>query len=1312
MHPIAARGHHLPFHDPAFTWEHFEGFCCDFLNAGPRLRGADGKERQIVNVSRYGSVGHSQRGIDLRARMDNGEEWAFQCKHVKKWLLSDTERVVDECNYTASRKFLFVTAKVSPGCRDVMRRFPEWVLYDKEDLEREVLLGLEKPDAARLISQYFGPGCAETLLGIPSASPFVTAEAFFAQDQDRERCLTHNLKLVGHQQVLNRLDRFMATKRTRVALLVSMPGMGKSRILKEWSRSFGDRHPDFHVRFVWKDVSAMDQVLETMRKPTVLVLDDARPGEDRLRTLYRHLPHRPNIKLVLSLRSGSLHDIQHELTDAGYDLSQIGEPIELKPLSRSENLALADEALGPELMDDHRLALADVSSECPLIAVLAAGLLRQGKLSHSDFRDHDTFRHHFFDTLLREAKPVEEHFGPEVTRDTLKLVALLGPAPRDRNFLSACSSFLGGGTQPHRVSSLLEELKRVGLMIEPEAGLQVVPELLADHLAYSACYTTTGLSTSFAERCLEHFSQTRFPSLLRRLASAESRATLVPGSRVTKDSVVEPLWRLFEERFKQSEFSEQCADLQEWSHIAHLLPSRTLHLARLAMEKGTEQGAGVLVHETYERKLLGRMPRGIPSILRPLAQSSRSYVRPCLDLLWELMCTEVLTEDLGSDSALTVMGDIVSFKVWKPLEIQSESLTWLESKLMQDVAWREPGRAGLVLKTLLGPIFVPLMEERWNTEQHIHSRTVPVSLAKTAALRDRALALCRRLATPGSVSVTLAVIQVLEMATGRLQFRQVEAPSLAQIEYQRKWLRERVKALDLLHEIVGKCGSELVRFRVRQVLLRPAFTEIEKEFATAGERVLAAIPSTLELRVLIAAMSCSWDEYPPPSREAIEGWGESAQRNWSELIRTTAAELLDKTSTPTALLAQLETWQHAWVSEKFSPGFRPLLRAIAIVDARRSLELATAVIESKSPSFGPLLDELIMHPTVSQPDHRLRLCDHAVQTNSEPILMGTIEVMLWWRQEGSMPEAAWKLTQTLAATASLRLAERLVDFVWFNRQAAGERDWAILSRLPIHADAPGLATLIVTRAADLLRQPYRPTTDMVDGVLSRLETLLSFPGHEMEHVISAFAAAYPGRVFMLFWLRGMRGLEGFPGFQLDSFTLSGAIEDPEVGSVVEKLLQSFEAGSIPGRFESTALQNALWGEEGSARTRLSRFIEAASTAEQLEWFAGLIADWPHSWFLLTEPDLVRAVLAKALPLDAVLHERLIQKLARLDSMREQFSEEASQDWRDRLATAETLAHQYASDVHLGAVYRRCVELERDAGARRWQVLAAPVGESS
>ena len=110
--------------------------------------------------------------------------------------------------------------------------------------------------------------------------------------------------MIGRREWLQDLDAFVADEKTRVFFLVGPGGIGKSRLLYEWSREFAQRHKGCTLRFVSDSSGDFATALDETAKPLVLGFDDAHRLDEVRRVLLAQLPAREDIKLVLAVRPG------------------------------------------------------------------------------------------------------------------------------------------------------------------------------------------------------------------------------------------------------------------------------------------------------------------------------------------------------------------------------------------------------------------------------------------------------------------------------------------------------------------------------------------------------------------------------------------------------------------------------------------------------------------------------------------------------------------------------------------------------------------------------------------------------------------------------------------------------------------------------------------------------------------------------------------------------------------------------------------------------------------------------------------------
>ena len=97
--------------------DEFELLLLGFLRSHPKLtvsRGGKEISSRVIEATTYARVGRPQGGIDVKAIMEGGETWVFQCKRVKSWNRSQTGGAIAEATFAANHYILVLTCN-PPG---------------------------------------------------------------------------------------------------------------------------------------------------------------------------------------------------------------------------------------------------------------------------------------------------------------------------------------------------------------------------------------------------------------------------------------------------------------------------------------------------------------------------------------------------------------------------------------------------------------------------------------------------------------------------------------------------------------------------------------------------------------------------------------------------------------------------------------------------------------------------------------------------------------------------------------------------------------------------------------------------------------------------------------------------------------------------------------------------------------------------------------------------------------------------------------------------------------------------------------------
>lgn len=827
----------LPLHDPNFSWEQFEGFCEDFISLLPGVR----------QVHRLGRRGSRQKGVDIIAELESGERWAFQCRQWGKLGPHHVRRTIRETTYSADRYVLLLSRIATSSVREEVEKY-NWSTWDVGDISRKVR-ELPLDSAGRLLETRLGPYWRRAFLGTAGLTPFAVAEDFFRPLLDSKNLFNHAWTLVGRSTLIDNLHELVKSEQQTVALVIGRGGIGKSKLLHQFSREFDPHHSDFDLRFAVEGVPITPESVDHLSsRPLVLVVDDAHRREDLPTVLaFARRASRP-VKLILVSRPQGVDLIRTLLTQSGFDPRETLELPELIELGREEMEQLARQALGA---DYAHLAerLAAVTWDSPLVTVVAGRLLAEKAVDPSFLEREEDFRRvvfsRFRDVLLGQ---VSDIIGPDLCRRLLDLIAVLSPIrPADAQFQEKAAEFLK--TDKAIVLRALGELEQSGVLLRRGYTLRITPDVLSDHLLHDACLNHQGRRTGYAEMVFEAFASIWPGQILRNLAELDWRVYRTRGEEI---DLLDEIWSVLESSFRASPHSGRCHIVDLLDEVAFFLPKRTLPLIEYAIRNPADAPEDQRLARLY-RYSHGDVVDRLPKLLDHIAHNL-DYLPRCCDLLWEIGRDDARSLNPNPGHAMRILADLAGYKLGKPLSmnvaVANAVARWFESSDAHEHV-HSP-------LDVLDPMLEKTGMSSYSKGHTFVLRPFQVSPQNTRSTRKRALALVMTSARSGNLKVVIRALRSLEEALR-------EPLSLAGLvitdEDRAAWLPDQLEVLDLVAEIVTQHVHPLVQLQIPKILGWHATHNPSEAVRQKARSILVSIHESYELRltrVLVDGFGLDW----------------------------------------------------------------------------------------------------------------------------------------------------------------------------------------------------------------------------------------------------------------------------------------------------------------------------------------------------------------------------------------------------------------------------------------------------------------------
>ena len=800
--------------------EEFEGFAADLANE------VFAPDRAV----RFGTRGHKQDGIDVAVTHIDGSITGIQCKREQQFGPAKIRKAVAALQIDVRNCIIFLARAASPDARKETRRHPGWELWDADDLSREIRR-LPRDKALRIVDTYF-PGMRGPFLGMPAPGPWQDAAEFFGP-LTGDRVYTHRWPLVGQRDALDGLVAAATSTENRVTALLGRGGIGKSRLLLDAATRLQDAGTEVRFLATGAPVGPADAELLPQGE-LVLAIDDAHDRSDLTFLLGSVLRARPKARILLALRPYGWPASLNALRPLGLHSSDVA-TVELPDLPRAAAEELA-EAVLPS--DARNLAsyLAAIGTDCPLLIVVGAGLVRRGELDPQELASSPAMA----EEILRRFSMViaGDRLTPasEFRMEVLKGLAILQPFRSDTEGFRAALSALAG--RPYdQVSAELSKLEDSGVVLRRGPSLRIVPDLLGDTVLEQAVFNRDGTSpTGYVDRVLTIVTGTAFDNALRNATRVDWRAS---HRRRTPDSVIDPLWSVLKTSFRQSGIAGRQQIAATLREVAPFQPGRTLDLVRWAIENPTLEGDESEVWgvaPTYDHVL-----HELASALHGVCASAQ-HLRPAADLLWRLGRADPRPLNQHPNHPIRLLANLAGFQRHKPI--------WVTSVVIDRVAiWLlDPDVSGTAYSPLevLRPV---LATEGHDQRSDGYSVTfMPFALAPAAVndLRRRVLDLA--FGQLGHADVRQAVRAVNVVADG-LRYPMGGFGRTVSREEREAWTPLIVDALEGLRDAVRRQRLDPATEVAIRFALNWHLTSSSMGAKAAAETVCAALSDSVEAQV-------------------------------------------------------------------------------------------------------------------------------------------------------------------------------------------------------------------------------------------------------------------------------------------------------------------------------------------------------------------------------------------------------------------------------------------------------------------------------
>lgn len=629
-----------------------------------------------AQVSRYGGQGHKQNGIDVLAREGSRHRATFQCKRRAQFGPEEVKKAVAEVNLEAEAHYLVLSRRsASPKARAEMAKFPDWELWDANDLSRIIHTRLDLGQGTELVDTFF-PGHREAFLGVAEPGPWLTTADFF-RNRGSGQIYTQDWELVGRADLLDAIVANVFDPTRPVLHVTGRGGIGKSRLLKAVSEQVEQR--GMQVKYLKQSSSVSAQSYELLPRtlPVLVVIDDAHTRNDLVNVLGELLSL-TNVTVLLALRPYGAGPLASDLSRLGVAISDVPSWT-LTDLSDDDAESLARQALGSAANEHLAQRLGAITADCPFLTVVAGVLIKNGQLDPACLDHEDRIRWEVL-TKFRDVVVSDPIGGDGVMRRAvLDGLAILQPfRSDDQAFQESLVELVG---QPYdRLVGHIRSLEEAGVVLTRGAARRIVPDLLGDVVLAKACFDdSVGQPTGYLERTWAAVKDSAGPNVF---INANRMDWQLRHDRIVASSLTQVLWQVVDREFQGAGVHGRLQILRLLRDVAYFEPAQSFRLCWWATEHPTDQVEDSPLsglHAYSDADVL----QAIPPVLRMVA-FSLEHLSAAANLLWSLATQD--SQDTGRfpDHPLRVLSEMASYGARKPLAYNEALIGAVERWLQGD----------------------------------------------------------------------------------------------------------------------------------------------------------------------------------------------------------------------------------------------------------------------------------------------------------------------------------------------------------------------------------------------------------------------------------------------------------------------------------------------------------------------------------------------------------------------------------------------------------------------------------------------------
>lgn len=885
---------------------------------------------------------------------------------------------------------------------------------------------------------------------------------------------------VGRESSIDELNSFINSPH-RIGIIIGDGGLGKSKLLYEWSLVIKEERKDILILFLREGIIPTENSFRQIpsSRQVIIIVEDAHKRIDYDYLLNNLFFSQIHLKIIFTTRRYGVLGIKERISSAHIHKTDINEFDELNPLDDSNLEILGHSLLSPDnfVIIPHILSHARGS---PLIFSFSCWLIQNKQIDIGTLYADEDFEFNVYQRFLDvTSKNVASLLPDNLYQKLIQLIAILSPFDISNNeLLLHTSNYLQITTQDLR--NYFNILKDNGIIEVTGFNIRIKPDAFADFILFKTCFGSDGRSTGYAESIFNLFFRLYPQNILRNITEVDQWAS----SKKIRNSIIDNIWLPISESVIEGNNLQRIQLLKDIAVISYYIPEKSIQLVNSCLRKPQDTISDGVHGFAYLEYNHLEVTDELCEILYNISYK-KEYLPIICERLWFIAKMDTREYVRSSPISIEKLKKIAKYESKKPLEYNKITLDLIKS-------WVESSEEERLQYHLIDILSVFLKKEGEDTNWKgftFSYRPVYFHPQKVSDLRKLSIHLFNQIIISNSLKIQLLAVEALIHSLNPLIIKHENKEKFQKII--ELWEIEDLKTLDLIKSIIKSTDNSLLAFEIYLKISWCAKGDSEK--SKTVQEILELISSKFDfslIRCIQGRFEREYEDEYTKYHEKLEGY-----------ISNSIQELI-KTKSPLDFLVLLESLIQTHIEASIGINPNQFLSMLGTINPNYGSEVVQTILYQNKDFLYRYVGSIVNGISGNNSDLAKKLCEEIIERDIYEAQLSLSHFFVWGQLCNTLSDNIYEIIQFFLTSENENLKINGIKSIARFEDSYFEKGLNYIKDCQIN-DSFNLLQAICETINDIHNNyPDLNISEFLEAILQKMDLINSFGAGYMDYEIN------------------------------------------------------------------------------------------------------------------------------------------------------------------------------------------------------------------